>query len=61
MLLVTTMGIIVLGLKVGTAIVSTIGIASGLNWFNKKVFVAKKGGTRHEGEFDTERFNRHNL
>lgn len=61
MLIVTTMGVIVLGLKVCTAIVSVVGVASGVNWFNKKTFTGKKGGSRHEGELDSERFNRHDI
>ncbi|GAB6989442.1 hypothetical protein JCM16418A_14920 [Paenibacillus pini] len=62
MLTVTTMGVIVLGMKCGVAIFSTVGVASGFNWFNKKIFSTKKGGSlHHEGDSNNERFNRRDI
>ncbi|GFN32574.1 hypothetical protein [Paenibacillus xylaniclasticus] len=57
--MVTTMGMIVLGIKAIIAGLSSVSLASGVNWFNKKVYTSKgKGGLRHESDFDSERFNR---
>ena len=50
---ITVMGVIVLAAKLGIAIICTVGISSGLNWFNKKGF--KKGGVKNDLDFDTTR------
>jgi hypothetical protein len=56
------MGVVVLGIKAVIAVVSSLGVASGMNWFGKKVFTgSKKGGSRHESDFDTEKFNRRDI
>lgn len=58
---VTVMSVVVLAMKAGISVVSVVGVASGINWFNKKTFSTKKGGGVHEGDFDDEKFSRHHL
>lgn len=50
---VTTMAIIVLGMKMGITALSGAGICLGLNWFNKKSFVAKEKKVQESDQPDS--------
>lgn len=48
----TFMGVVVLGLKCASALAGSIGVAAGVNWFNKKDF--KKKGVAIDDETEHE-------
>lgn len=54
----SVMGVVVLAAKLGLAIIGSTGVATGINWFNKKSFKSKGGSDHHDIESESPRLHR---
>lgn len=55
---ISLMGIFVIAAKGGLAILSVVGVASSMEWMNKKMFRGKKGGDNNASPLQAQKVHR---